>query len=136
MPVVEKLAAVRRYRVGVPGLQSRRQCEAREGRALHGRVTIRARQVDHARQVGVCGTVATWSEKPVVAQVGDRVCGEVANVSCAYCGDKTDQKPSPARLEECLAQLGRRLARLEFRLRTARPSRQHAVACEALLELR
>ena len=78
MPVVEKLAAVRRYRVGVPGLQSRRQCEAREGRALHGRVTIRARQVDHARQVGVCGTVvATWSEKPVVAQVGDRVCGEV-----------------------------------------------------------
>ena len=44
---------------------------------MHGRVTIRARQVDHARQVGVCGTVATWSEKPVVAQVGDRVCGEV-----------------------------------------------------------
>ena len=51
--------------------------EAREGRALHGRVTIRARQVDHARQVGVCGTVATRSEKLVVAQVGDRVCGEV-----------------------------------------------------------
>ena len=62
MPVVEKLAAVRRYRVGVPGLQSRRQCEAREGRALHGRVTIRAQDVAPAALWRMVGGIRDLAE--------------------------------------------------------------------------
>ena len=62
MPVVEKLAAVRRYRVGLPGLRSRRQCEAREGRALHGRVTIRAQDVAPAALWRMVGGIRDLAE--------------------------------------------------------------------------